>query len=196
MRIISDIFAHRGAHAEVQLDLDLRLPHAGGGRDADLELAYTLADGVEYVRAGALGRAPDRPLRAAPLVLLGDRHELLHGGGQAAGRAPHLGQADEEFEPKDRALALAAHALPDLGLVARRTGRVQQRGAHRRSRRWRRRRGTPVAAHQRARRGAGPADRLLGAHRPQHADRLAAGDRHHAHGRSVGRLVLRRAPDL
>ena len=24
---------HRGAHAEVQLDLDLRLPHAGGGRD-------------------------------------------------------------------------------------------------------------------------------------------------------------------
>ena len=25
---------HLGAHAEVQLDLDLRLPHAGGGRDA------------------------------------------------------------------------------------------------------------------------------------------------------------------
>jgi methylmalonyl-CoA mutase len=39
-------------HAEVQLDLDLRLPHAGGRGDADLELAYTLADGLEYLRAG------------------------------------------------------------------------------------------------------------------------------------------------
>ena len=35
MRIISDIFAYTSAeHAEVQLDLDLRLPHAGGGSDA------------------------------------------------------------------------------------------------------------------------------------------------------------------
>jgi methylmalonyl-CoA mutase len=43
---------HGGPHAEVQLDLDLRLPHAGGGATQDLELAYTLADGVEYIRAG------------------------------------------------------------------------------------------------------------------------------------------------
>jgi hypothetical protein len=42
---------HRGADAEVQLDLDLRLSHAEAARQ-DLELAYTLADGVEYVRAG------------------------------------------------------------------------------------------------------------------------------------------------
>ena len=35
LRIISDIFAYTvGAHAEVQLDLDLRLSHAGGRRDA------------------------------------------------------------------------------------------------------------------------------------------------------------------
>jgi hypothetical protein len=53
-----------------------------------------------------------------------------------------------------RALALAAHALADLRLVADRAGRLQQRGAHRD-------RGDggdagahPVAAHQRARRGA------------------------------------------
>ena len=43
---------HGAEDAEVQLDLDLRLSHAGGRGDADLELAYTLADGVEYVRAG------------------------------------------------------------------------------------------------------------------------------------------------
>ena len=52
MRIISDIFAFTSQEMPRQLDLDLRLPHAGGGATADLELAYTLADGVEYVRAG------------------------------------------------------------------------------------------------------------------------------------------------
>ena len=99
------------------------------------------------------------------------------------------------FDPARPALAVAAHPLPDLGLVAHRAGRVQQRGAHRD-------RGDggdpgphPVAAHQRARRGAGAADRLLGPHRPQHPAVPAAGERHHPHHRSVGRLVLRRAAD-
>ena len=50
--------------AAVQLDLDLRLPHAGGRGDADLELAYTLADGVEYLRAGmAAGSTSTRSRR-------------------------------------------------------------------------------------------------------------------------------------
>jgi methylmalonyl-CoA mutase len=54
-----DIFAYTArADAEVQLHLDLRLPHAGGGRDqADLELAFTLADGMEYVRSRRWPRA-------------------------------------------------------------------------------------------------------------------------------------------
>ena len=46
-----------------------------------------------------------------------------------------------------------------------------------------------IAAHQCARRGAGAADRFLGPHRPQHAALPAAGERHHPHHRSVGRLV-------
>ena len=172
---------HRGAHAEVQLDLDLRLSHAGGRRDADLELAYTLADGVEYVRAGIRPALDIDTLRAAAVVLLDDRHELLHGGGEAARRAPAVGEADEAVRAEGRALADAAHALPDLGLVADLAGRVQQRGAHRD-------RGDggdagrhAVAAHQCARRGAGAADRFLRAHRPQHAARAAAGIRHDAH---------------
>ena len=53
MRIISDIFAYTSREdAEVQLDLDLRLSHAGGRRDGRPGAAYTLADGIEYVRAG------------------------------------------------------------------------------------------------------------------------------------------------
>ena len=35
----------------------------------------------------------------------------------------------------------------------------------------------------------GAADRLLGAHRPQHAVVPATGERHHAHHRSLGRLA-------
>ena len=97
------------------------------GATQDLELAYTLADGVEYVRAGLKAGLDIDQLRAAPVVLLGDRHELLHGGRQDARRAPALGEADEGVRPEGPALAVAAHALPDLGLVAHRAGRVQQR---------------------------------------------------------------------
>ena len=196
MRIISDIFAYTSAHMPKFNSISISGYHMQeAGATQDLELAYTLADGVEYVRAGHRRRPRHRPLRAAPLVLLGDRHELLHGGGEAARRAPAVGEADQAVRAEGRALAVAAHPLPDLGLVAHRAGRVQQRGAHRD-------RGDggdagpyPVAAHQRARRGAGAADRLLRPHRPQHPAVPAAGKRHDAHRRSVGRLVLCRAPD-
>ena len=61
MRIISTLRLHIAEDAEVQFDLDLRLPHAGSRATADLELAYTLADGVEYIRSGiAAGLDVDR----------------------------------------------------------------------------------------------------------------------------------------
>ena len=143
MRIISDIFAYTAAeHAEVQLDLDLRLSHAGGGRDAGPRARLHARRRRRICARRARRRARRRPLRAAALVLLGDRHELLHGGRQAARRAPALGEADEAVRPEGRALAVAAHPLPDLRLVAHRAGRVQQRRCAPRSRRWRRRRGT------------------------------------------------------
>ena len=63
------------------------------GATADLELAYTLADGVEYIRAGIAAGLDDRRVRAAAVVLLGDRHELLHGGRQAARRPAAVGEA-------------------------------------------------------------------------------------------------------
>ena len=43
---------HQRADAAVQLDLDLRYHMQEAGATQDLELAYTLADGVEYLRAG------------------------------------------------------------------------------------------------------------------------------------------------
>ncbi len=41
------------------------------GATADLELAYTLADGVEYLRAGLDAGLDDRQVRPAAVVLLG-----------------------------------------------------------------------------------------------------------------------------
>ena len=53
-----------------------------------------------------------------------------------------------------------------------------------------------VAPHQRAGRGAGAADRLLRAHRPQHPAHPPEGGAASPAHRPVGRLVLRRAADL
>ena len=53
MRIISDIFAYTSAHMPKFNSISISGYHMQeAGATADLELAYTLADGVEYVRAG------------------------------------------------------------------------------------------------------------------------------------------------
>ena len=53
MRIISDIFAYTSQHMPKFNSISISGYHMQeAGATADLELAYTLADGVEYVRAG------------------------------------------------------------------------------------------------------------------------------------------------
>ncbi len=53
LRIISDIFAYTSAHMPKFNSISISGYHMQeAGASADLELAYTLADGVEYVRAG------------------------------------------------------------------------------------------------------------------------------------------------
>ena len=165
------------------------------GATQDLELAYTLADGVEYVRAGIkAGLDIDR---FAPRLSFFWAIGMNFFMEVAKLRAARLLWAKlmKEFDPKDpRSLSLRTHcqtsgwslAAQDVFNNVARTcdrGDGGDAGPH------------PVAAHQRARRGAGAADRLLRPHRPQHPDRAAAGKRHHPHRRSVGRLVLCRAAD-
>jgi methylmalonyl-CoA mutase len=54
MRIISDIFAYTSAHMPKFNSISISGYHMQeAGATQDLELAYTLADGLEYVRAGA-----------------------------------------------------------------------------------------------------------------------------------------------
>ena len=53
MRIIGDIFAHTAAHMPKFNSISISGYHMQeAGATQDLELAYTLADGVEYIRAG------------------------------------------------------------------------------------------------------------------------------------------------
>jgi len=53
MRIISDIFSHTAEHMPKFNSISISGYHMQeAGATADLELAYTLADGIEYVRAG------------------------------------------------------------------------------------------------------------------------------------------------
>src|SRR5579862_834710 len=59
LRIISDIFSYTSAHMPKFNSISISGYHMQeAGATADLELAYTLADGVEYVRAG-LGASLD-----------------------------------------------------------------------------------------------------------------------------------------
>ncbi len=59
MRIIADIFAHASQHMPKFNSISISGYHMQeAGATADLEMAYTLADGVEYVRAGMKAGIP------------------------------------------------------------------------------------------------------------------------------------------
>ena len=122
---------HGDAHAEVQLDLDLRLPHAGGrARRRCRSSRSRIADGLEYVRA-----ATDRGL---DIDAFAGRLSFFFAIGMnffmevAKLRAARLlwARVMRAVRPEEAGLADAAHALPDVGRVAHRAGPVQQRRAH------------------------------------------------------------------
>ena len=103
MRIVADIFAFTATHMPKFNSISISGYHMQeAGATQDLELAYTLADGVEYLRAGVAAGHERRPVRAAPVVLLGDRHEFLHGDRQAARRAPAVGGPRQGLRAEDR----------------------------------------------------------------------------------------------
>ena len=129
MRIISDIFAYTSQKMPRFNSISISGYHMQeAGATADLELGYTLADGIEYVRAGkkAAGMPVD-DIRAAPIVLLGDWHELLHGSRQNARGPLALGQDDAGGGRREPEKPSASHPLPDQRMEPRSAGCLQQR---------------------------------------------------------------------
>ncbi len=137
MRIIGDIFRYCAAKMPKFNCISVSGYHMQeAGATADIELAYTLADGLEYLRTGVKAGLRRRRLCAAHFLLLGHRHEPLHGDCQDARRPRAVGQDREELRSEESQIAGAARAFADLGLEPGRAGSVQQRGAHLVSRRW------------------------------------------------------------
>ena len=95
--------------AELEHDLHLRLPHAGGGLDGGPggRIHARAGHGLRGGRAAAGPRAGR--VRAAPLVLLRRAHGLLRGGREAAGGAAAVGAHHEGALRRDRP---ARDALP------------------------------------------------------------------------------------
>ena len=85
MRIVGDIFAYTSQHMPEFNSISISGYHMQeAGATADLELGYTLADGLEYLRTGVATGHDGRRFRPAPLVLLVDRQERLDGSRQDA----------------------------------------------------------------------------------------------------------------
>ena len=92
MRIVADIIEYTAKHMPKFNSISISGYHMQeAGATAVQELGFTLADGMEYVRHAQGARPRRRRLRRPPLVLLRDRHELLHGGREAARGAPAVG---------------------------------------------------------------------------------------------------------
>ena len=94
MRIVADIIAYTAREMPRFNPISISGYHMQeAGATAVQELAFTIADGIEYVRA-ALRSGLDVDAFAPRLsFFFAHRHELLHGGGQAPRRAAAVGGA-------------------------------------------------------------------------------------------------------
>ncbi len=178
MRIISDIFEFTSQKMPKFNSISISGYHIQeAGATLDLELAYTLADGVEYLRAGIeAGLDIDAFAPRLSFFWCIGMNFFMEVAKLRAARLlwARLVARLRREEPE---VAVAAHPLADLRLVADRAGRLQQRRPHLRRGDGRHPGPHPVAAHQRPRRGARAAERLLGPHRPQHPARCSSRSR-------------------
>ena len=196
MRIISDIFSFTSKEMPRFNSISISGYHMQeAGATADLELAYTLADGVEYIRTGLdAGLAIDAFAPRLSFFWAIGMNFFMEVAKLRAARllwARLVGQ----FGPQnDKSLSLRTHcqtsgwsltAQDVFNNVVRtvRRGDGGDTGPH------------AVVAHQRVRRGAGAADRLLRPDRPQHPVALATRVGYVPGHRSVGWQLLRRAAD-
>jgi len=112
MRIISDIFAYTSTNMPKYNSISISGYHMQeAGATADLELAYTLADGVEYARAGvAAGMAVDVFAPRLSFFFGIGMNFMMEVAKLRAARLLWAKLIQEEFRPKDqKSLALRTH---------------------------------------------------------------------------------------
>jgi methylmalonyl-CoA mutase len=112
MRIISDIFSYTSREMPKFNSISISGYHIQeAGATLDLELAYTLADGMEYVRAGvAAGMTVDQFAPRLSFFWNAGMNAFMEIAKQRAGRLLWAKLMRDEFDPKDaRSLSLRAH---------------------------------------------------------------------------------------
>ncbi|MEQ1577590.1 MAG: methylmalonyl-CoA mutase [Hyphomicrobium sp.] len=113
MRIVSDIFAYTSANMPKFNSISISGYHMQeAGATADLELGYTLADGVEYVRAGvAAGLGIDAFAPRLSFFWAIGMNYFMEIAKMRAARLLWAKLIKEEFNPKDaRSLSLRTHS--------------------------------------------------------------------------------------
>src|SRR6201982_4146247 len=111
MRIISDIFAYTSAEMPKFNSISISGYHIqAAGATLDLELAYTIADGIDYVRAGiAAGMTVDQFAPRLSFFWNAGMNAFMEIAKQRAGRLLWAKLMKENFDPKDsRSLSLRA----------------------------------------------------------------------------------------
>ncbi|MFN3549935.1 MAG: methylmalonyl-CoA mutase [Mesorhizobium sp.] len=112
MRIISDIFAYTSREMPKFNSISISGYHIQeAGATVDLELAYTIADGIEYVRAGiAAGLDVDAFAPRLSFFWNAGMNFFMELAKQRAGRLLWAALMKKNFSPKsDKSLALRAH---------------------------------------------------------------------------------------
>jgi methylmalonyl-CoA mutase len=112
MRIVSDIFAYTSREMPRFNSISISGYHMQeAGATLDLELAYTLADGIEYVRAGvAAGLAVDSFAPRLSFFWNAGMNAFMEIAKQRAARLLWAKLMKQHFDPKDaRSLSLRAH---------------------------------------------------------------------------------------
>ena len=113
MRIISDIFSYTSSKMPKFNSISISGYHMQeAGATADLELAYTLADGIEYVRAGiAAGMTVDQFAPRLSFFWAIGMNYFMEVAKLRAARLLWARLMKREFDPKDsRSLSLRTHS--------------------------------------------------------------------------------------
>ena len=111
MRIISDIFEYTSKNMPKFNSISISGYHMQeAGATADIELAYTLADGLEYIRTGLKAGMDIDTFAPRLSFFLGNQHEPFYGNCQMRCSCILWAKLVNQFNPKNpKSLALRTH---------------------------------------------------------------------------------------